>query len=66
MTGKIKLLKFDVFLDGEDSTVRIKHCNTFQEVIDLLKEMHETFWGNDCYDNIVGWTIRVSLEEAEE
>jgi len=66
MSQKIQLLKFYVFLDGEDDSVLIAKCQTFKEVLDLLNDMHEAFWSNDCYDNIIGWTIRVSLEEVSE
>jgi hypothetical protein len=65
--GGIKVLKFDVFLDGEDGSIRVKKCDTIQEALDMIKGMHETFWRNDCYgDQVIGWTIRVSVEEVKE
>ena len=55
-------MKFDVF-----GSVRIKKCDTIQEALDMIKGMHETFWSNDCYgDQVIGWTIRVSIEEVKE
>jgi len=66
MSGKVQVLKFDVFLDGDDGSVYMTSCNSISEVLDLLKDMHETFWSNDCYGNVTGWTIRVSLEKADK
>jgi hypothetical protein len=65
--GRIRVLKFDVFLDGEDGSAGVKKCDTIQEALDVIRGMHEIFWSNDCYGNqVTGWTIRVSIEEVEE
>jgi len=66
MSEGIKILKFDVFIDGEEGSMFIATCNTFQDVLDMLNDLHETFWSNDCYGNVIGFTIRVKLEEVGE
>ena len=66
MSGRILTVKFDVFLDGDEGSVYLTSCNCIDDVLSLLKDMHETFWSNDCYGNVTGWTIRVSLEKGNE
>jgi len=55
------------FLMARMEASEIKKCDTIQEALDMIKGMHETFWRNDCYgDQVIGWTIRVSVEEVKE